>query len=178
MLGFYTFKYSLYAIIYIGIGVTAVLHQKLLETIFLFLAFVFLRYCFPKTYHCDNVYHCVFWSIAIFFIAVPYTPNVSISIFGSVLIGCTMSMVLYYVQDYYEIKSTQAKTIDILSKDELVQLLNNSLLTEEEKSAIRYYVIEKVKGETFYKKMGYSKRQTLRIYKSAITKINKIIQHK
>ena len=55
--------------------------------------------------------------------------------------------------------------------------MDNSTLSLEEKDAIQYKVIEKLKGEMFYNAMGYSKRQSIRIYKSAVDKINKLIQN-
>ena len=55
-------------------------------------------------------------------------------------------------------------------------MMENSTLSLEEKDAIQYKVIDKLKGEYFYKAMGYSKRQSIRIYRSAINKLNNLIQ--
>jgi hypothetical protein len=175
MLEFYVFKYSLYSIIYCGIAITGILNGKIIETICLFISFVALRYCFPKTFHSNNVYHCVFWSIAIFVIGVPNTSNIGTSIFSSILIGCAMTLVLYFVQDYVELKTKAERTVHTLSKDELIAYIDNSLLSAEEKSAIQFHLIDKLKGSQFYDAMGYSKSQCLRIYKSAINKINILI---
>lgn len=175
MLGFYVFKYSLYAIIYCGIGIAGILNGKILETICLFISFVALRYCFPKTFHSSNVYHCVFWSIVIFVVGIPNTFDLGASLFSSVMIGCVMTFVLYIVQDYVELKTKAERTVHTLAKDELIRFMDNSLLSAEEKSAIQFHLIDKLKGENFYNAMGYSKSQCLRIYKSAINKINILI---
>ena len=175
MLGFYVFKYSLYSIIYAGIAIAGIINCKILETICLFVSFVALRYCFPKTFHANNVYHCVFWSITIFVVGIPNTSNIGTSLFGSVLIGCIMTLVLYFVQDYVDLKTKAERTIHTLHKDELLKYMDNSLLSAEEKSAIQFHLIDKLKGVQFYNAMGYSKSQCLRIYKSAINKINILI---
>lgn len=178
MLGFYIYKYSLYSIIYLGIILCAIVYGKYVETLFVFICFLSLRYCFPKTFHCPIVYNCVFWSIEIFWIAVPNTLPITISIFSSVIIGFLMTYILYLIQDYFDLKIKSEKDIKNISLSELNKLLENSLLKNEEKFAIKYYLIDGLKGQQFYNKMGYSKRQCLRIYKSAINKINNLIKSK
>ena len=176
MFGFYLFKYSLYSIIYLGIAVAGVLNQKYIETAFLFIAFVALRYCFPKTFHSKSVYRCVFWSIVIFWVAIPQTLPIAVSIFSSIVSGFLMTWVLYLIQDYLDCKVKTTLTIKDISLPTLENILNDSLLTEEEKSVIKYKHIKHLKGEELYNAMGYSKRQTIRIYKSALEKFNKLLQ--
>lgn len=176
MFGFYLFKYSLYSIIYLGIAVAGVLNQKYIETAFLFIAFISLRYCFPKTFHSKSVYRCVFWSIVIFWVAIPQTLPIAVSIFSSIVSGFLMTWGLYLIQDYLDCKVKTTLTIKDISLPTLENILNDSLLTEEEKSVIKYKHIKHLKGEKLYNAMGYSKRQTIRIYKSALEKFNKLLQ--
>jgi hypothetical protein len=68
------------------------------------------------------------------------------------------------------------RTLFDLPKDELLSFMANSTLSPEEKDAIQYKIIDKLKGDEFYCAMGYSKRQSLRIYKSAVTKLNNLIR--
>jgi hypothetical protein len=72
-------------------------------------------------------------------------------------------------------KCGKERTLFELPKDELLSFMHNSTLSLEEKDAIQYKVIDKLKGDEFYRAMGYSKRQSLRIYKSAVTKLNNLI---
>lgn len=177
MFGFYLYKYSLYAVIYLGIIIAALLNNKIIESILLFICFICLRYCFPKTFHHKSPYWCVFYSILIFWIAIPNTLPITISIFSSVLIGTLMTYILYLIQDYFDFKIKSEKDIINITLTELNDLLKNSLLKQEEKFAIKYYLIDGLKGQQFYNKMGYSKRQCLRIYKSAINKLNNLIKN-
>lgn len=104
MFGFYVYKYSLYSIVYVGIGIAAIINQKYIEALFLFISFIALRYCFPKTFHSRNVWHCVFWSIVVFWVGIPVVLPVSVSIFCSVLIGYLITYILYLIEDYIEKK--------------------------------------------------------------------------
>lgn len=176
MLGFYIFKYAIYSVIYIGIALAGFINNKIIETIFLFISFISLRYCFSKTFHSKSVYMCMFWSIFAFWVAIPHTLPISISIFSSVLVGFAMTYILYVIQDYIDFKEKKELTLFDLPKDKLEYYIENSTLKDEEKFAIKYYIIEHYKGEQFYSAMGYSKRQCLRIYKSAVTKLNNLIR--
>lgn len=102
-LKFYLFKYSLYAAIYLGIIVMALLTMKWVETAILFVAFVTLRYAYPKTYHSQSFYRCVVISIAVFWITIPIMTEMNVSIFAAVLLGCVISYIAYRVQDYLEL---------------------------------------------------------------------------
>jgi predicted DNA-binding protein (UPF0251 family) len=175
MFGFYLFKYSLYSAIFLGIAVCGLLNGKTFETAFLFVAFIVLRYCFPKTFHSKSVYRCVFYSILIFAIAIPHTLPLCISLFSSVIVGFLMTYVLYLIEDYVELKTKSELTLNDIPKDKLLDIVENSTMTNEEKSAIKLHFIEHIKGKDFYNTMGYSKIQAIRIYKSAINKINKLI---
>lgn len=177
MLGFYIYKYSLYAVIYIGIALAGIANHKYIETVFLLVSFVALRYCFPKTFHCNIVYNCVFWSIILFWVGVPQTLPITISMFSSVIVGFVITYVLYLVQDYVDFKTKAELTLFDLPKDRLQEYIDNSTLKDEEKLALKFYVIDHYKGEQFYNAMGYSKRQCLRIYKSAVNKLNNLIRH-
>ena len=176
MFGFYAFKYGLYSIIYLGIAVCGLLNGKPVETAFLFVGFIALRYCFPKTFHSKSVYRCVFYSILIFAVAIPNTLPLCVSLFSSVLIGFLITYALYLIEDYVEFKTKKELDIKDLTVNELNEYLNNSLITPEEKAAIKYHILDNLKGEQFYNAMGYSKSQTLRIYKSAINKLNNLIR--
>ena len=177
MLGFYIYKYSLYTIIYVGIALAGIVNHKYIETIFVFAAIVSLRYCFPKTYHDKNVYMCVFWSIVMYWICIPHTLPISMSLFSSVIVGYATTHILYILQDYCDFKEKAELSLFDLPQDRLLEYINNSTLKDEEKLALTFRIVRHYKGEQFYNAMGYSKRQCLRIYKSAVNKLNNLIRH-
>lgn len=104
MFGFYVFKYFWYSIIFISIGVAGFINQKYIETIFILATFFTLRYAFPKTFHHKDFYSCIALSIGIFWVAIPHTISISISLFGSVVVGFIMTYILYLIQDYIDKK--------------------------------------------------------------------------
>lgn len=153
------------------------LSNRLLESIVLLCIFSFIRTAFYKTFHfVNNDWLCFGFSCIMFNIAIPNTIPFSISLFGCVITSFVIGYVSFKIQDYLDLKCVKEKTLFDLPKDELLLLINNSTLSLEEKDAIQYKVIDKLKGEYFYRAMGYSKRQSLRIYKSAVTKLNNLIQ--
>lgn len=151
MLGFYVFKYSLYSIIYCGIAITGVLNDKVIETICLFISFVALRYCFPKTFHSKNVYHCVFWSIAIFVIGVPNTSNIGTSIFSSILIGCAMTYILYLVENYCDLMIFYRKhtefTLENATQEQIISCCNLLHYKKDKIQLALMFFIEKQSNE-------------------------------
>ena len=151
---------------------------RLLEAVVLLCIFSCIRTAFYKTFHfVNNDWLCFGFSCIMFNIAIPNTIPFSISLFGCVITSFIIGFVSFKIQDYLDLKCVKEKTLFDLPKDELLLLINNSTLSLEEKDAIQYKVIDKMKGEEFYRAMGYSKRQSLRIYKSAVTKLNNLIQH-
>lgn len=160
MAGFYLFKYSLYSLIFIGIAVCGMLFGKYLETAFLFISFVALRYCFPKTFHHKNVYWCVFWSIAIFLIGLHNVLPIGISIFSSVLIGCVMTYVLFKIEDYIDCKIIIAKyenrNLWQMEENELADYCYAKGIRGDMLEFVIMVIIYQMKYEEIGKKLGYS----------------------
>lgn len=104
-----------------GIALCGIVNRKYFEVVFLLASFFTLRYAFPKTYHCKTVVWCAFWSIAIFWIALPYTLPISISLFSSVIVGVLITYVLYLIQCKEELIEIQKKNIWNMTEDELIQ---------------------------------------------------------
>lgn len=96
----------------------------------------------------------------------------NITMIGSVIIALGICIGLYEIE--YALRERHLKVFEF-PKDKLLELMENSTLSDEEKDAIQYKVIDKMKGDRFYRAMGYSKRQSIRIYKSAIEKLNNLI---
>lgn len=150
--------------------------NRLLEAVVLLCIFAFIRTAFYKTFHfINNDWLCFGFSCIMFSISIPNTIPFSISLFDCVITSYIIGFVSFKIQDYLDLKCVKEKTLFDLPKDGLLSLMANSTLSLEEKDAIQYKVIDKMKGDEFYRAMGYSKRQSLRIYKSAVTKLNNLI---
>lgn len=149
---------------------------RLLESIVLLCIFAFIRTAFYTTFHCvNNDWLCFGFSCIMFNIAIPNTIPFSISLFGCIITSFVIGYVSFKIQEYLDLKCVKERTISDLTKTDLLELMNNSTLSAEEKDAIQYKIIDKLKGKYFYQAMGYSKRQSIRIYQSAVNKINNLI---
>lgn len=150
------------------IGIFTYFSSKLIEAIFLFISYITLRYAYPKTWHSKNFYVCIFFSILSFWIALPLTAPLSISLFSSVIIGSLIGFILYKVQDYVDTKLEVIelnKTIIInntislkaLSEYDLCKLCKEYGLTDIQCDIVKYLVIDEFHDCEIYKKIGYCK---------------------
>lgn len=102
---FFAYKYGLYAFIFLMIFAFAFIFGKHIEAVFLFLSFAFLRYKFPKTFHHNSTYWCVFLSILSFWVCTCAVLPLSYSILSGVVVELIFCFFLYKVQDYIDIKN-------------------------------------------------------------------------
>ena len=72
---------------------------KYIESISLFISFVFIRYAFSKTYHSNSFWNCIAISVIIFIIAITFVPNKNISLFSSVIFGLLIDYIVYKSSD-------------------------------------------------------------------------------
>ena len=151
MLGFYVFKYSLYAIIYCGIILAGIINCKIIETFLLFVSFVALRYCFPKTFHAKNVYNCVFLSIFIFVVAIPNTNYIGSSLFSSIIIGFVMTYVLYLVEDYCDLMIFYHKhndfSLDNATEEQITECCKLLHYRQEKIKLAKMFFVERLSNE-------------------------------
>lgn len=149
--------------------------NKYTEAIMFCLSHIVIRAIFDKQYHCGTTALCLTLTLTVAFFGVMYTLPTQISLLSAIPICWFISWVGYVAQDRLDIKAKGEKNIFNISKSTLLAIMKNSTLSDEEKDAIQYKVIDKMKGDRFYRAMGYSKRQSIRIYKSAIEKLNNLI---
>ena len=174
---YYCFVTFAYLFIFGCIGFSAWINHREIEAIFLFVAYLMLRYAFPKTFHSKSFYRCIFYTIVMFWVAIPMVLPLCVSIFSSIAVGWFIGFVLYKLQDYIDHMQAKfkRKTIYDLTKEELYALMENSTLSEEEKDAVEYRVIYHYKGKRWYQAVGYSKRQCQYLIKYAVEKLNNLI---
>lgn len=161
------------------IGSTAIccwIFNKWIEGVMFCISHIVIRRAFEKQFHLNTTALCMSFTLAVIWFAIPYTFSIAVSLLSSIPIAFLICLLGFILQDYVDIKKQKQRTLFELPKDKLLEYMGNSLLTLEEKDAIQYYVIDKMKGQTFYNAMGYSKRQSLRIYKRAVEKINNLIR--
>lgn len=149
--------------------------DKYAEAIMFCISHFVIRMIFDKQYHCGTTALCLTLTLTIAFFGIMYTLPVCLSLLSAIPICWLISWIGYVAQDRIDIKVKGEKNVFNITKSTLLAIMENSTLSLEEKDAIQYKVIEKMKGNQFYRAMGYSKRQSIRIYKSAIGKLNNLI---
>lgn len=137
-----------------------VLNQKYIETAFLFVAFISLRYCFPKTFHSKSVYRCVFYSIVVFWIGIPHTLPIAISLFSSVIIGFIITFILYKIADYVDYKERlfklESKTIWQMTENELADYCYAKGIRGDMLEFVIMKVVYQMQFAEIGKKLGYA----------------------
>lgn len=112
--------------VFLGLTICAIFNSKYIECIILLVSFLALRYAFPKTYHSQSFWVCMFWSIAIFFIALPNVLPIHLSIFFGVVIGCVVDFVLFKIEDYLFLQRFYKKhtefNLDNPTKEQIVDI--------------------------------------------------------
>jgi hypothetical protein len=167
-----------YVIVFTVMGVIAYLSGRLIEGVVLFIAFHFIRYSFPKTFHHENFYGCIIVSIATFWLAIPRVIAMQYSIFGSILIAVMVAWYAYKYQDKQdkyeeriaeltrllcECRGKTKKDPRTLDDAELYDYCRSMGLGDDYCKIANIHYIQGLKGRNFYDAIGYSERQSIRI---------------
>lgn len=106
---FYAFKYGLYSFILFMIFAFAFLLDKHIEAIFIFVTYCFIRYKFPTTFHHNNTYWCVFWSVFSFWLCIIAVLPIKYSVLSTIVVAIALCFILYKVQESADVKAELAK---------------------------------------------------------------------
>lgn len=172
----------LHLIVLSSVALAAWIFNKWILAPMVYLSNIIVRLQFDKQYHCRHNKHniavtlCMALTCSVMFFTIANCLPLSVNLLSCIPISYLCAWVGYVVQDRIDLKVKAERTIFELPKDELLAYMENSTLRLEEKDAIQYYVIDKMKGERFYNAMGYCKKQSIRIYKSAVNKLNNLIR--
>lgn len=168
-----TYLTALYLFILFAIPVVAfaVIFDKYIEAIFLFVCFVTIRYSFPKTFH-STKYKCVFYSIMMFWGMIYVVIPKEISLLCSVFVACFTCYILYLIRDYLDMKKETEKTLKQMTADEFVDYCKHKGLTDQQIMIAECIYRKDLKGQDLYNAIGYSCRQTQRIRKQIHNLLN------
>lgn len=98
------------------IGFCAYFNHKIKETVLFYIAWINLRYVFPKVFHFKqsrkpilNVLGCLVCSALIFIFTIPHIAPLHISLFSSITISAFINFLLYKIQCYLDYKDFYIK---------------------------------------------------------------------
>ena len=141
---FFLYKSGLYSLIFLPIIGFAFLIGKHIESIFVFVAYLFIRYKFPKTYHDENAYVCVAWSIVAFLLSFAVVLPIKYSILSPLTVAFILCFVLYKIADYRELKKKATVfNLSSCSESELKSRCRGRNVSERDTRIAVLYFIEK-----------------------------------
>lgn len=149
---FRLFQASTYALVFSAIGLMAFITGKYIETVFLFISFVWLRNTFGKTWHANSFWLCILLSILVFVFAISFMPNKNVSVIACILFGLVIDYILYKIKDYQDSKTTLFEltkpkpfSVDSCTESELVERCKELRLSEENTNLAIEFFIKKTK---------------------------------
>lgn len=188
----FLFDFTFNLIVFSLIGIFAYLNDKIIETILFYVAWLFVRYAFPKIFHFKqsktailNILGCLFWSVLIFYVVIRHLFPVSISIFMSVIISVGVNYILYKIQDYIDLKLYFARnskfSIETATKEQIEKCCNLLHYKKDKTTLAILFFVEKLSNEQVWNYMLKNKQNveldTVRQYRYRILKdLNKFIK--
>lgn len=119
--------------IFVAICVAPCLYitQKYVEAVFQFLAFLFLRYKFPKTYHCNTTSKCLFLTLTIAYLAIPRILPLASSLLSGIIVSFVVAFLSWAAQELIDRRRPQVEWY-ILDGDDLRKFANEHNLTKRQ----------------------------------------------
>lgn len=144
---FRLFQISTYAIVFVAIALMAFLTGKYIETVGLFVAFVGIRYAFPKTYHSKSFWLCILISVIVFVVAILFVPNKNISVISCIIFGLIIDFIAYKYKDYKDMLSEIYKpfNVETCTEAELIERCKEIHLSQENTELAIEFFIKKTK---------------------------------
>ena len=150
--------------------------NKIVETLFFYLAWRVFRFAVPKIFHFKgktplmSILGCMVCSCLVFGIAIKLMLPLCISIFSSVIVGILMNTILYKIQDYFDLKKKVAKeTINIyqMTEDDLRNYAKSKHLSEMMIDTLILKVINNYRWCDIMQERNYS-RTAIKYHKKCI----------
>ena len=116
---------------FLGVYSIALLNNRAIEFIFIFLSFQVNRAIFGTSYHSDSLTKCTLLSLFIFYLLPKGVLPVNISIFTCVLFGVYLAFILHYIKELIDNQKVPKMFYEKPLREQILQILN-SKITEEE----------------------------------------------
>ena len=153
--------------------------DKIIEAILFAVSHTLIRPTLDKQFHCVQTarqkinYLCLSVTCVIIIFGVYVVLPISVSLVSAVPLAILVSYIGYVMQDRLDLKNKLKPNIYMLSEEEFKEHCLRCGLTSDEHQIAVEIIRHNLKGETLYNKIGYSKRQTIRIRQKIFAKLNK-----
>lgn len=173
---FRLFQVVTYGIVFAAIAIMAFITGKFIETIGLFVSFIYLRYAFEKTWHSKSFWKCIQISCIVFVIAILFVPNKEISILACILFGLMIDYIAYKYKDYDDMRLIVYKpfNVDTCTEAELLTRCQEIGLSEENTKLAFEFFIKKTKQSVIADLLCINEKSVQIRKKRLRQKLNKI----
>lgn len=162
-----------YILVLANLAVTAWITGKWVEAAIFAVAFLAFRYKFTDILHFKNTFHCILFSNALVFIAIPTILPITSTLFGGIIgafaVNYFASLIASNVFRQREMErlaeleyERRAREIYAMPEDELREYCKSLGFDDIDTEIVVQRVIYHLKGRDLYEKIGYSKRNMLR----------------
>lgn len=147
------------------------------ECLLFYVAFWFIRINFDLTYHSDSWRHCKFWTRTMLCLGVfvLWILPIRYTIINSFVVASICCIVLYLVavetNEKKSLLNKINKNLYAMNEQELFEYCKRKGLCDFDIKMADVIFRQQLKGKELYEKLGYSKRQTLRIKKKLQVKL-------
>ena len=146
--------------------------NKISELILIVLCFFINKAIYGKPLHFSNNFICLGVSLVLFYVATQCAMNFDLSIMTNVVIGVFCGSITSYIATYIYRENKNYIELKNFTIEEFTNYCQYKNLTDDEIKIANYMIREEIKGERLYKKINYSKSQTLRIRKRILNKLD------
>lgn len=161
-----------YFVITSGIIGFAILFNKVIETLIIWITFFIFRSAFPKELHSNSFLICVQLTLSIFFITIMSVLPNSLSYVAPVIFGFLICYITYLSQDYIDYKTYKnTKICRGMSKESLLEISKINNLDELEYNILYLYYCKRYKLWQIAQKLNYSESSIFKIKTKTLNKI-------
>lgn len=140
----YSVRVLLYLCFSICYFVFSFFSHKVHEAVVVFVAYTFLRWCFPTTWHHNKTLCCITYSIVTFCVCASLSMKVQYSILSSVVIALVLTYGLYKLQTLIDNKVVTRFDVETCTEKELLDRCRKLKFTERQtRLAVEYFVKKK-----------------------------------
>ena len=172
---FRLFQLSTYGIVFATILLMAIITGKYIETIGLFVSFLYLRYAFAKTWHSKSFWMCIFVGCIIFVFAIAFVPNKGVSLLSCIAFGLCIDYLAFKYKDYEDVRLELYKpfNVETCTREELLTRCRECGLSEENTDLAVEFFITKTKQSEMAEKLFINEKSVQMRKQRLRKKLNK-----
>lgn len=145
--------------------------NKVGEILLIVLCFFINKAIYGKPLHFRDNLKCLGVSLLLFYVTTQCAFTLGLSIMANVIIGVLCGSITSYIATYLYQENKSFNELKKATIEEFEKYCRYKKLTDDEIKIASYIIREEIKGELLYKKINYSKSQTLRIRKRIFEKL-------